>query len=330
MEDIWAVQPKQDTIVLYRNEMLTGEIKELRLGELTVDTKNINIINIKVSNIQSINTATDTFRIETSDQMLYYGVLKPAPKDGFVYIVSSQDIRLIEISHINLMTPVQESFGSRLQGNASAGFNYTRSSSIGQLNISANIYYTTKRVIMNLNTSTNASIDTSSFSFDHVDVGLTGYYTLQYNPKWYVLGQLSYQRNLQLSIARRYQQILGGGRKFTLGTSVQTMSMLGVSLNQELSTAGNKDLLVEIPLGFVFNFFKFSEPNIQITSQNVFYISLSQKGRIRYDMNTSFSWELVDNFYLSWTFYYNYDRKPPDPGAGKSDYGTVISLTYKF
>ncbi len=328
--ETFAAQNRKDTITLYHNEIITGEIKEMRLGLLTIDTKNVSIINIKASKIQSINTATDTFRIETADQMVYFAALRPAPKDGYVYITSPHYVRLIAISHINLMTPIERSFGNGLQGNVSAGFNYTHSNGIGQLNGSANIYYTTKRVIINLNGSTNASIDTSTFSLDRTDLGITGYYSLQHNSKWYLLGQLDYQRNLQLSIARRYQQIVGGGRKFVITPSTQIMSMLGASLNQELSTAGSKDVLVEIPLGFIFNFFKFSSPNMQITSQNVFYTSLSQKGRVRYDMNTDISWELIDNFYISWTFYYSYDRQPPDPDSGKSDYGTVISLSYKF
>ncbi len=330
LEKIHAVQAKQDTIILYKNEVITGEIKEMRLGMLTIDTKNIGIIDIKVSKIQSINTVTDTFRIETADQMVYYAALRPAHKDGFVYITSPHYVRLIAINHINLMTPVEESFGNGLQGNVSAGFSYTRSSRIGQLNTSANIYYTTKRIITNLNGSTNASIDTSTFKLDRADIGLSGYYSLQHNSKWYLIGQLDYQRNLQLSIARRYQETLGGGRKFVLAPSSQLMGILGVSLNQELSTSGSNDLLVEIPLGFVFNFFKFSSPNMQITSENIFYTSLSQKGRVRYDMNTSIAWELISNFDLSWTFYYSYDRKPPDPDAGKDDYGTVVGLTYKF
>ncbi len=325
-----AEQDKKDTITLYHNEIITGEIKEMRLGLLTIDTKNVSIIDIKVSKIQSINTATDTFRIETADQMIYYAALRPAPKEGFVYITSPHYVRLIAISHINLMTPVNQSFKNGLQGNVSLGFSYTHSSRIGQLNTSSSIYYTTKRVITNLSGSTNATIATSSFSLDRADIGLSGYYSLQHNSKWYLIGKLDYQRNLQLSIARRYQEIAGVGRKFVLAPSTQVMGILGASLDQELSTSGNNDLLVEIPLGFEFNFFKFSKPNMQITSDNIFYTSLSQKGRIRYDMNTSFTWELIENFYITWTFYYSYDRKPPDPDAGKNDYGTVISLTYKF
>ncbi len=328
--EVWATHPKNDTVVLYHNEMITGEIKELRLGELTIDTKNLNIISIKVSKIQSINTATDTFRIETIDQMLYYGVLKPAPKEGHVYIVSSNYVRLIAIDHINAMLPAQESFIYRLQGNISAGFTYTHSSGIGQLSTSANIYYTAKRMDLAFAGSSNSSIDTSTFSRDRADVSLSSYYNLQQNSKFYAVGQLDYQRNLQLSVARRFQQTIGGGRKFILGTNIQLMGMLGFSLDQELSTSGENELLMEIPLGLLLNYFKFASPNLQATSKNAFYTSLSQKGRIRYEMNTNISWELIDNFYITWTFYISYDRKPPDPDAGKMDYGTTISLTYKF
>ncbi len=323
-----AEGPRGDTIYLRDREMITGEVKELRLGILTVDTKNIGIVDIKISHIETLNTL-DSFRIETADQMLYYGTLEAA-KPGYVYITSPSYIRLIEIDHINTLAPVERKVVKRLQGNASAGFTYTRSSRIGQLSLNSNIYYTNRDFDQSLSASGIATIDSSAFSFDRADFSLASYYNVKSNNKWYLVGGVDYQRNMQLSIARRFQETLGGGRKFILTPGAQILGILGVSLNEELSTEGNESLLVEIPLGFVFNFFQFSDPDMQITSKNAFYTSLSQKGRVRYESNTSFTWEIIHNFAFSWTFYFSYDRKPPDPDAGKVDYGTTVSLTYKF
>ena len=326
----WGSPQRLDTIYLYHNEMITGDIKEMQIGKLKIDTKNIGIIDIKISKIQSINTSTDTFRIETADQMVYYGALKPSGKDGHVYIISPEYIRLIAIDHINSLTPVRKSFRHRLQGTVSAGFNYTHSSRQGQLNTSTDVYYTARRFMFSFSGSSNASIDTSTYSRDRDDVALTGFYNMESNSKWYILAQLDYQRNLGLSIARRYQQIMGGGRKFMLNESLQILSMLGVSLNEELSTDNKESLLVEVPLGFSLNFFKFSDPDVQITSKNAFYTSLSQKGRVRYELNTNIMWQIISNFNFSWTFYFSYDRKPPDENSSKTDYGTTIGLSYKF
>ncbi len=325
-----AIHVRDDTVFLLHNEMLTGSVKEMKLGKVTIDTKNVGLIDIKISKIESISTSSDTFRIETADQILYYGVLKSAPEKGFVYIVTPSHTRHIAINHISTMLPILKAFKNRFQGNLSSGFSYTQSSRIGQLNLNTNIDYITKQVTISLTGSGNASIDTSVFSIDRADFGLAGYYNLKYYSKWYIFGQFNYQRNLELSIARRYQQTLGGGQKFILGYNTQILGMLGVSLNQELSSNNEESLLVEIPLGFMLNFFKFSHSNTQISSENVFYTSLSQKGRIRYEMNTNISWELNRDFSLSLTFYYSYDRKPPDPNAGKNDFGTTIGLSYKL
>jgi hypothetical protein len=79
-----------------------------------------------------------------------------------------------------------------------------------------------------------------------------------------------------------------------------------------------------------FNFYQFRHPDIQINSTQTVYFSLSQPGRIRYDGNTTFSWQLVRYFYLNISPYTNFDSKPPAGSTSTFDYGIVVGLSYKF
>ncbi len=324
--------PKHDTLFLANGEVLVGEIKDLSLGMLTIDSKSIGLISIKTSKIATISTLSDYMRIETVEKIVYYATIRPSAEFNMVRIVNNSGIdEVLPISHINTMSFIEKTFLKSARGTASAGFTYSHSSNIGQLTLNANISLTSRKFNLDITMEEMASIKDSVFSRDREEVNIAGYYMLGISNKWYILGELDYQRNLELSIARRFQQILGGGRKFIFSPSTQILSLAGLSTNQEHSTTGqNENFLLEIPIGFVFNYFKFSHPNLQFSSQNIFYASLSQKGRVRYDSNTSVSYELIKNLAFTWNVYLNYDRQPPDPTAGKIDYGTTVSLTYKF
>ncbi len=109
------------------------------------------------------------------------------------------------------------------------------------------------------------------------------------------------------------------------------MAVTGMSFSTEKSTEGvSSDLLYEIPLMFQFNFYQFQNPDIQITSNQSVYYSLSQSGRIRYDGSTNFSWQLIRYFYLNINPYINFDSKPPAGSGSTFDFGLVVGLSYKF
>jgi hypothetical protein len=59
------------------------------------------------------------------------------------------------------------------------------------------------------------------------------------------------------------------------------------------------------------------------------FFSLSQKGRVRFSSNTTFSWELIKNFRLNINPYASYDNQPPE-GNSNYDYGAAVSLAFTF
>jgi hypothetical protein len=320
---------EKDTVFLRNGEKLIGDIRELRIGILSFDSKDVGLVSLKISKIKTFNSSSDTLRIETVNKEIYFGALKPSVKPGWVYIVTASDRHLIEIGNINSLLSYQKNFWHDLSGSVSSGFSYSHSSGIGQLNISFSVAYTAKRFELSMSGSGISSIDTLTFSRDREDYNITALINIK--NMWYGFMMFEYQRNLELSISRRFQQLGGAGYKFVFNQNTQILGMGGLGISQERSTAGtNENFLFEIPIGFSFDYYKFSKPNIQITSQHVFYTGLTQWGRVRYDANTAINWELFKDFSFSFNIYLDYDSQPPDPTSGKTDYGTVVGLSYKF
>jgi hypothetical protein len=324
-----AFAQKKDTILLFNGQILIGEVQNASLGEITIDDIDLKMQEVKLYKIKLLKTQHE-FKIETVDKKLYYGALKTSQRPGWVDIVwDSVTITSMAIVNINDLISLDRNIFKRLNGNVSAGLSFTKSSEIGQVNLSSTVYYATKLFQYQLMVSELGSIDSSKFSRDNEIAQLFVGFDL--TTTWFVAGVGQYQRNLELSIARRYLEILGGGNKLVIKKNWQLLGMTGIGFTQEKSTEGiASGLQLEIPLMFRFNFYQFHHPNIRISSSQTAYFSLTEKDRFRYDGSTNFNWELIRYFNLTVSPYTNYDSKPPSNNGTKFDFGIVLGLTYTF
>jgi hypothetical protein len=326
--NLYAVSQTRDTIVFYNGQVLIGDIRNGQFGEITINDIDLKLLQVKQYKIRWLNT-DNRFRLQTNDKTEYTGRLNKSGKDGWVDIILDDgDTILTQITNISLIIALEKKFLVGLDGSLTAGFSYAKSSDLGQTNLSSSIHYASNKFDYLVSASLNGSIDSSKYSRDREDMGL--FVTRNTGPSWFVAVNFSYQRNLELNIARRYQEIIGGGNKLFVRQSWTLLATSGLAFNQEKSTGGvSSGLLLEIPLSLRFNFFKYRHPNIQITSIQSVFFSLSQSGRVRFNSNTTFSWELVKNFRLNINPYLNYDNQPPE-GNSNYDYGTSIGLSFTF
>jgi len=320
---------QKDSVFLFNGQILIGDIKRVELGILTIDDIDLKLQNIKLYKIKQLKT-TQQFKIETHGMQIYFGILTDDPKQGFTNIVLTDGERVpIQITDISEMIFLGKSFTRRLDGNVGAGFSYSKSSSIGQVNFNSSVSYITENLQNGLQASALYSLDSGKLSRDNENMRLLSYYDL--SPQWIITGYVSYQRNLELSLARRFQEMLGAGYNIVYQQHLRVTGITGLAINQEKSKDDEKSgALYEIPVIFRLNFYKFRNPNMQISTTQSIFFSLSEKGRVRYDGNTNFSWELVKDFSFTVNMYNNFDSKPPPGSASRFDYGIVMGLSYKF
>jgi len=319
----------KDTIILYNGQILIGAVQGETLGAISIDDIDLKMQSIKLFKIRRLKIV-ERFKIETVERQILYGTIEPSSRDGWIDIHATDGtVKTIHITKIYQLISMDNNFFTRLNGNVSAGFSYAKSNGIGQLNFSANVQYATKLFNYNLTASSIGSIDSGRFSRDNENVQFQVAFDL--TPTWFLASAAQYQRNLELSIARRYLFMIGPGNKLFIRKNWRLMAATGITFSQEKSTEGvNSGLLWEVPILFQFNFYQFQHPDIQISSTQSVYFSLSQPGRVRYDGNTTFSWQLIRYFYLNISPYDSYDSKPPAGSTSNFDYGIVVGLSYKF
>ena len=66
-----------------------------------------------------------------------------------------------------------------------------------------------------------------------------------------------------------------------------------------------------------------------IAASLLVYPSLTESGRVRADFDISYRQDLFSDFYVRFSFYDQYDSRPPE-GASDNDFGTTIAVGWDW
>jgi hypothetical protein len=319
----------QDTIYLYSGSVLAGKLKKIDLGTISFDIKDAAVVNIQLVKVRTMSIKSKPLKIETTHDKSLMGDFYYSPIDGFTRFITSNDSLDLMITHIVSAIPFGESFRNSIAAYIGGGYNYTKSSDLGRINLDARFDYTKERYLYSFSSSFIMTQDGSNISRDNENVTLSAKYFL--SSTWFSGLSLNYQRNLQLGLKARYQEGIVLGNRFFTTPLMQAKIFSGYVLNQEENTEGAKqDLLSEIPIGIVYNFYHYRMPRVLITISEIGYVGLNQNGRFRQDGDLDFTWKFWGDLSFSLSLYHNYDSAPPTAGNPNLDYGIIFSAGYEI
>ncbi len=315
----------KDIVVLENGNEILGTIKSLTQGQLLFDTDAMGTVTIQWDKIVEIRSDAP-MDIEATDGKRYFGTLEKSGRAEQVTISSGTSSDSLAIVDLVEIVPIGGSFLKRLQGSFSAGFSFTKSSDVGQLSFNGNLLYQDRKnrwALSYNNIVTNQDSGTTEQLFARLG------YRYQPAARWYGLGFVSFQRNQELGINAR--GLLGAGAGRTLFQSTQGELSLngGLALNLEDTNFG-QDTSVESFAAIEYALFKFSGLHSNLIFSAMIFPSLTESGRIRWQVDTTWRQEIVNNMFWDWSLYASGDNEPPEGANSKSDYGIVTSLGWSF
>jgi len=323
-----AYSQTKDTLYFYNKAKIVGKLLEISLGRAEIDANGIGIVNIKNTNIESIHATSRFFRVETIHGRELQGYLRRSTTPGMVVVKILADSAVVRVEDITKLLYYGKTFRSRLTGNMSAGYSYTKSSDIGRLNFDGIAKYNTRNSTSAADgdlivTSESAAIDVerANFTVSHLQA---------ISPVWRAAVALKYQRNLELGLNRRWQEAVGVAREFLITNHQLGITTTGIAINQERNSDDVEHGSVEALLSVKYDFFSFVRPNLTLSFVESGFLGLTETDRFRFDGEINIDYELVTDFYLSLQFYHNFDSRSPATGQPNIDYGFVAGLRYKF
>jgi putative salt-induced outer membrane protein YdiY len=319
---------KTDIVILVNGDHLTGEIKQLDRGKLTLNTDAMSKAYIEWADVDSLSSQY-YFEIEDEDGYKYYGTPILSSDDEFRIIQLSAIINLHKEQVIRI-TPIEKTFWQRINGSISFGVSYTKGSDIGRLDAAFNAVYRVEKNSVELSMSTITTTERDDVTTTRSDASLT--YKRLFQRKLFADVSSVLYRNDELGIARRITLGTGVGAHLVHTNSSLLESTLGISANREWATdpltAPTNNIEGVLSTGL--SVYKYNTPKTDLSSSAAVYPRLPHFDRWRVDVEVSYTQEIIKDFTLILTFYDNYNSEPPSETASTNDWGFTTSFGYTF
>ena len=310
---------KTDKVYLKNGDVVTGEIKNMKLAKLSFDMNGPGIISIKWEEVVQLRS-NKTFQVALQD-----GQILVTKLDSVFF--ETQNIGLDEIVEI---LQIKNMFWKRLYGDVNLGFNYTKSNDIFQFNFSSSIAYRIPKWETGFrlnNVESRSSNDT--ITSKKQDATASVLKTL--DKRYYLMSYLGWERNTELGLENRYLLTGGAGKIIFNDNNKRMLAGGGLSFNREQFNDSSSFINNLEAMGIIeFKKFHYTFPKININAQLNVYPSLSDWGRIRMNLQANTSIEIFKDFSVGFTFYDNFDNRPSSNAASENDFGLTFSITYTF
>ena len=318
---------KTDVLVLKRGDSITGEVKELNRGKLSYKTDDMSTLSIEWDKIAHL-TSTNFFDVENRRGVRYFGRLAASDEPGELLVVLSDTVtvRMIDIVGISR---IRASFWSRLDGYVDLGFDFQKANNNRQLNGAGEVKYRGEKWASKLSGSTYFQNQEGSDETSRNNIGLDG--RRLFGNHWSALVFASLEQNQQLGLDLRKTIGVGATREL-IHTNRMTFYVLGslAYANEDYTDDDGATNTIQAPIGTDFEFFLFDSPKTDLTSDLTVTPILNDLGRWRIDFHARVSYELISDFTIGFSFFDNFDSRPPSDTASTNDFGLTFSIGYTF
>jgi hypothetical protein len=322
-----SAREKTDIIRLKNGDRITGEVKYLMRGMLTVKTDSMSTVEIKWQDVESI-TSNFLFTVQDTQGQIYVGSLQAAADPRHMDVAGTLPASNLEYLSVVQIRELEESIWKRFSGAADLGYSFTKASDRTQFNFSGDVAYLTERYSAKFDYSSTVSTSNGESDQNREYASITG--NLYFARKWLAFTQMSYDHNLELQLDRRFS-FLGGPGYRIVQSNRSLITVIGAAAFTRESYYGQDTAKnAEGVLGIDAQFFKLYSPKFDITNRFVYYPNFTTWGRQRMEFNAKVRLEVLRDFYVTLTFYDSFDSKPPSETATRNDYGFTTGLSWSF
>ncbi|NIQ79424.1 MAG: DUF481 domain-containing protein, partial [Anaerolineae bacterium] len=241
-------------------------------------------------------TSPQNLDIELRDGTKFFGYLVDPATDGELRIqmaIASFDVALADVV---MITPIEETFWRRLEGDISAGLSYTKGTDLLQANFGGSIRYRRLVSLTEFRFNSIVSSTAQESSKTYLSAPLTHYRF--FRNRWFYRGDIAVSRNDELGIDFRGSLGGGGGRRL-VQTNRVLFAMSGLLIgNQEFTSDGREAQNLELALNSKLEAFRYDTPKLDFSSDLTLFMGLTTSGRYRVNYDGRLSLELgVKDFF---------------------------------
>jgi hypothetical protein len=323
-----SIPAAADVIRMKNGSLLLGKLSGATLGVLAFEIVDIGETEVKLKDVAEIRASNAQFQVDSEGRKRLVGTIRPDVSAGSLVVASATGDVVIPFTEIIRLKRIDQTLLEKLDGYVGIGYSFTSASDVTRWSLTQFATYATGdwRVFQHLsviNTETPAKSGT-----DRIDAGLGGFYAIE--GTWIAMQYFQYQKIPSIGVEDRWISITGGGRRIVHSRVLDLSLLSGITFQKEHGVNGaDGGVQSEIPVVLDFAF-GMPTTRLDFAGQAIYYHSLSESGRHRYDARLNLNYELIKNFKIGLQFLYNFDSEPLDPTSERTDRSTSFTVGYTF
>ncbi len=317
-----VISAQTDTLVTSNGEIISGEIKKMDQGVLTIETEysdsDFMIEWSKISSIQSKNHFVVSFT--TGERIV--GTLT-GTSDAF-FIENEDKIYKKDAESIVTIESLDDTFLGRLSASLGVGLNLTKANNLRQFNMRSSLGYFAQNWKADASFDVVYSEQDSTAQTKRIDGKASYKYFLVSD--WFLSASSDFLHNDEQKLKLRSTPKIGFGN-FIVHTNTVYLS-IGVGLSGNFEEYTDPDLesrnSSELYFGAELNMFDFGD--LSLLANTIAYKNLAEGDRLRNDFKVDLKYDVLGtDFYIKLGYTLNYDSQPIE-GTETTDY--VIQTTF--
>ena len=150
MFTLLEARPKTDVVILENGDHITGEIKKLDRGKLTLKTDWMGTLEIEWNRIEKVESEY-FYEVELSSGAKYFGSIKTTEEERKLGVTSAYNTTETEHVGVVNITPIRKNFLDRLNLSIEAGYNYTQANKSTEFNLGSSASYRVEKYLLSGN-----------------------------------------------------------------------------------------------------------------------------------------------------------------------------------
>lgn len=310
----------------------TGEVKRLQNGLLFVETDYVSsAIALDWDQVESVQS-TATYRIVLNSGKRIEGKIEKlsgekATEKDFLIREATEEVQIPSEEIVSMETK-KPTFWRQLQGSIDLGYSFASGNSQTTVNADTSAAY--KTAGWEAATAFDSTFGGQAGASKTNRQDLQATFTKYLNRNSYVLALSDFLHSSQQDLTLRTTLGAGYGRYLKRTTNNNLSWLAGVVfVNESFDTtaAQPSDQSAEALVGLEYSLIRFNFG--EFDSQLLTFPGLTDTGRVRITTNNSLNIKLRNNFYLAFTFWDNFDSRPPST-AKKNELGVSSGIGWSF
>lgn len=319
---------KVDTLTFRNGDRVTGEIKSLARGQLEYATSPMGTVSAKWTHVVRVESPR-FFALTARSGARYYGALRAADDTGRVIIHVAQFADTVRLDSIVDIAPIGQGFLSRVDGYLDLGLTFVKANSNTQFSLGAEARYRPRDWLARVTVQSYYQSQASATATRRNSLTLFGERYL--SGRFGLGGMAGLENNEELGLDLRGTLGATAGLVLTRSTEASLTAYAGLNATVEdyADTPDQTTNLVGV-LAVQEEVFRFGDHKLDIDAALQTLPSLTDWGRVRIEMDLRVAYELLRDFTVGLTVYDDFDSRPPGGSGAANDFGTTVTVGWKF